>query len=210
MAGDVERKIAWLYDGNILAEYSINEIARKLGRKGYSFIYNKVMSMIKARILKKRKVGPSALCSLNLGEYGTVLMLCQLEAGKMKKMYQGHKALKGLLDRFVEESNQANTVHFAAVFGSYAKGTAKEKSDVDLLVVVEDRKKETVSRVANTLSMAHAVELNAVVLDKKLFQSMLTFKDVNVGKETLKHHVVVYGCERFFEYVREVENELKI
>ncbi len=210
VSGDVEREIVGLYDGNVLAEYSINEIARKLGRKGYSFIYNKVMSMIKAGILKKRTVGPSTLCSLNLGEYGTVLLLCQLEAEKAKKMYSGNKALKGLLDKLVEESKESNTIHCVVVFGSYAKGTAKDKSDVDLLVVVEDRKKETVSRVANTLSMAHAVELNAIVLDKKIFQNMLTAKDVNVGKEALRYHVVVYGGDRFFEYVREVENELKI
>ncbi len=210
MAGDVEREIVGLYDGNILAEYSINEIARKLGRKGYSFIYDKVMSMVKAGVLKKRVVGTSALCSLNLSEYSTMLLLCQLEAGKAKELYSKSKALKGILDKLVEESKQTNTVHCMVIFGSYAKGTAKKKSDVDLLVVVEDRRKETVSRVANTLSMAHAVELNAVVLDKKLFRSMLTSKDVNVGKETLRYHVVVYGCERFFEYVREVENELKI
>lgn len=210
MAGDVEREIVRLYDGNILAEYSINEIAKKLGRKGYSFIYDKVMSMVKAGVLKKRVVGTSALCSLNLSEYGTTLLLCQLEAEKAKELYSKGKALRGILGKLVEESKQTNTVHCIVIFGSYAKGTAKEKSDVDLLVVVENRKKETVSRVANTLSMAHAVELNAVVLDKKLFQSMLTSKDANVGKETLRYHVVVYGCERFFEYVREVENELKI
>lgn len=210
MSGDVEQRIIGLYDGNILAEYSINEIARKLGRKGYGFVYNKVMSMVKVGILKKREVGPSALCSLNLSEYGTVLLLCQLEAEKAKRLFSGHKALKGLLDKLVEESKQTNTVHFVAVFGSYAKGTAEEKSDVDLLGVVEDRKKETVSRVANTLSMEYAVELNAVVIDKQLFRSMLTSKDVNVVKEALKHHIVVYGCEKFFEYVREVENELKI
>ena len=210
MAGDVERKIVGLYGENILAEYSINEIARKLGRKGYSFIYGKVMSMVKAGVLKRRVVGASALCSLNLAEFGTVLLLCQIEAEKAKEMYSRSKALKGILDKLVEESKLGNTVHCVVVFGSYAKGTAKGKSDVDLLVVVEDRKKETVSRVANTLSMAHAVELNAVVLDRKLFQSMLTSKDVNVGKEALRYHVVIYGCDRFFEYVREVENELKI
>jgi len=210
MVGDVERKIVRLYGENILAEYSINEIAKKLGQKGYSFIYGKAMSMVKAGVLKKRVVGTSALCSLNLAEYGTVLLLCQIEAEKAKEMYSKGKALKGILNKFIEESKQVNTVHCVVVFGSYAKGTAKEKSDVDLLVVVEDRKKETVSRIANTLSMAYAVELNPVVLDRKLFQGMLTSKDVNVGREALRYHVVIYGCERFFEYVREVENELKI
>lgn len=210
MAGEVERKIVGLYEENILAEYSINEIVRKLGRKSYSFIYGKVMSMVNAGVLKKMKVGSSALCSLNLSEYGTVLLLCQIEAEKAKEMYSKNKALKGIMDKLIEESKQTNTVHCVVVFGSYAKGTATEKSDVDLLAVVEDRKKETVSRIANTLSMANAVELNAVVVDKKLFQSMLISKGVNVGKEALKYHVVIYGCDRFFEYVREVENELKI
>lgn len=210
MAGDVEREIVGLYEGNILAEYSINEIARKLGRKGYSFIHGKVMSMVKAGVLKKRVVGTSALCSLNLSEYGAMLLLCQIEAWKAKELYSKGKALKGVLDKLVEESKQLNTVHFVTVFGSYAKGTAKKKSDVDLLVVVEDRKKETVSRVANTLSMALSVELNAVVMDKKLFQNMLTSRDINVGKEALRHHIIIYGCEKFFEYVREVKNELKI
>ncbi|MBI2145316.1 nucleotidyltransferase domain-containing protein [Candidatus Woesearchaeota archaeon] len=210
MAGELERQIVGLYDENILAEYSINEIARRLGRKGYSFIYNKVMSMVADGVLNKRVVGTSSLCSLNLSEYNTILLLCQREAAKAKELFSHNKTLKGILDKLLDESKQSNTLHFVAVFGSYAKGTAREKSDVDLLVVVEDRKRETVSRVANTLSMAHAVELNAVVMDKKLFQSMLTSKDVNVGKEALRYHVVIYGCEKFFEYVREVENDLKI
>jgi predicted nucleotidyltransferase len=210
MAGDIEQEIVRLYEGNIRAEYSINEIARKLGRKGYGFVYDKVMSMVDAEVLKKREVGSSVLCSLNLSEYSTMLLLCQIEGKKAKEVYSRSKLLKSVLSRLIEESRQTNTVHCVVVFGSYAKGTAKEWSDVDLLVVVEDVKKETVSRVANTLSLAHAVELNPVVMDRKLFQGMLTSKDVNVGKEVLGHHVVIYGCERFFEYVREVENELKI
>lgn len=210
MNNGTEMKIVGLYAQNLLAEYSIHELAKMLGRKGYGFVHEKVTAMIQAGILKKRVVGTSSLCSLNLDEYNTVLMLCGLESWKAKEMYACHKPLKVLLEQFVAESKQYNTVHAVVIFGSYAKGTAKEKSDVDLLVVVEDRKRESVSRIANTLTLSHSVELNTVVLDKKLFQEMLTEKGINVGKEALKYRIVIYGCENFFELVREVKDDLKI
>ncbi len=207
---DVEQDIVDLYDRDLLAEYSINQITRKLGRKGYGFVYDKISSMLDRGVLKKRVVGTSSLCSLNFDEYGTVLLLCRNEDLKAKRMYSRRKLLKGVLEQLVEDSKKHNTVHAVVVFGSYAKGTAGEKSDVDLLVVVEDRKKESVSRVANTLSMSHSVELNAVVMDKAAFQGMLRDKGVNVVKEAFKYHVVFYGCEKFFEYIREVKDDIKV
>ena len=72
----------------------------------------------------------------------------------------------------------------AAIFGSYAKGTAKKDSDIDLYVETEDK------------TLKRRLEL----LDSRLSVKTGEF-DANhlLIKEIIKDHVIVKGVERYIE-----------
>ncbi len=80
----LEQEIIELYDSNLVNLFSINEISKKLNKK-YPYINKKVTRLIEHNILKKMVVGRSYLCSLNLDNDKTIMMLALNEIAKRSK-----------------------------------------------------------------------------------------------------------------------------
>ncbi|MDD4256047.1 MAG: nucleotidyltransferase domain-containing protein [Methanofollis sp.] len=78
-------------------------------------------------------------------------------------------------------------IPLAVIFGSYAKGTADRKSDVDLYIETDDR------MVKQDLERAHlrlSVKIGSWAPENLLIQ------------EIVKNHVILKGVERFYEKTR--------
>ena len=61
--------------------------------------------------------------------------------------------------------------------------------------------------INNAFKLSDA-EINPIVIGRKDFTEMLANKiKLNIGKEALKNHVILYGIERFWELVLEAKNE---
>ena len=80
----IEQEIIGLYTDNLVNLFSINEISKKLNKK-YPYINKKVTQLIKKGILKKIVVGRSYLCSLNLENEKTILLLALYQINKRNR-----------------------------------------------------------------------------------------------------------------------------
>ncbi|MFH1916377.1 MAG: hypothetical protein ABIJ21_03875 [Nanoarchaeota archaeon] len=78
----LELDIVGLFNDDVGASYSINEIARRLNKK-YPYIHKKVTSFLKDGILQETIIGRSHLCSINL-ENDEAILLLSLNAAKRK------------------------------------------------------------------------------------------------------------------------------
>ncbi len=85
--------------------------------------------------------------------------------------------------------------HALVLFGSEAKRTAKERSDVDLLVLNKDGKK-TVSFLDQELFYKR--KINPIFLTLREFTEMLGAGPENVGKQILSDHVILHNPELFW------------
>jgi len=101
----LEMDIIGLYDDNLVNLFSINQIATKLGKK-YPYINKKVTELLNQRILNKTVVGKSYLCSLNMENEKTLLMLCMMELYKKQRVAGLSKILQ-----FVEHNKLQITIH---------------------------------------------------------------------------------------------------
>ncbi len=117
----LEMDIIRLYDSNLVNLFSINQIASKLGKK-YPYINKKVTEMLEQGVLNKIVVGKSYLCSLNLDNELTVIMLSLIEMSKKKKTRQDK------VESFIERTRLSMTIHCVVQYGK------------KLLFVVEDLK----------------------------------------------------------------------
>ncbi len=97
-------------------------------------------------------------------------------------------------------STELKTNEVVVLFGSYAKGTETEKSDIDLLVINKQGKK-TVS--FSKYELLFKKKINPLFITPKEFKRMLQDTEENVGKQALKNHIILNNPESFWSLILE-------
>lgn len=88
------------------------------------------------------------------------------------------------LRSLVRTIQEREDIPLAILFGSYAKGTADRKSDIDLYIETDDRE------IKRELERSHSrISVKIGIWDS---ENLLI-------QEIVKNHVIVRGVERFYE-----------
>jgi predicted nucleotidyltransferase len=89
------------------------------------------------------------------------------------------------------------------VFGSYARGTMTKRSDLDMLLVIPDRKfEDTIETAVKSARALSNVSVHDVVVTYTEFAEMLRETKINVAKESLEARYIGYGAEAFYTLLR--------
>ena len=177
--GDVDIEIVEAFSKNLVAFYSINQIA-KLLKKTYPYVNKRVSYLIEQGILKKSVLGSSHLCSLNLANDKCIVLLSLVEIKKRDRFLKRNSKLRGALELLKKETSK-RTFHCILL----NKGK--------IIFVLEDPLYSIVIQ-----------GFQSTVVGKKEFLDLLLNSDV------LQDHVIVHGFEKYFEFVKEIEKELRL
>ncbi len=103
-----------------------------------------------------------------------------MENYKLNKLIKKYPQLRKVIEKIQE--NQI--IRLAVLFGSYAKGTAKEDSDIDIYIETENKNiKKELSMIDSRLSIKIG----------KYDSSSFMIKEIE------KNHVIIKGAERYYE-----------
>ncbi|MBI2129279.1 nucleotidyltransferase domain-containing protein [Candidatus Woesearchaeota archaeon] len=78
------------------------------------------------------------------------------------------------------------------LFGSYAKGAAAKKSDIDVLVV--GKVKTGIDKIAKEIYAKYGKEINMVMMASNEFKKQ---RDKAIIREIVNNHYVLHGAEKF-------------
>jgi|SRR3989344_1132213 len=95
-------------------------------------------------------------------------------------------------------ASELNTEDIVMLFGSYAKGTERGSSDIDLLIINKSGEK-TIS--FSKYEVLFKKKIDPIFLTYKEFIGMLKDNFENVGKQALKGHIILHRPENFWECV---------
>jgi len=180
--------IGRLLNENKEKKYSIREIS--LERKiNYKSAYQAVMKLEKSGIAVLERSGNVTHCSFS-GRFDP--MVYEVEYARREDLMK-KKDFKVLFSRL----NELPFPIIALVYGSYAKGKQQKGSDIDLLVVSDNR--EAVERAISLIPM----DIHLTLFSYAEFSSMLLSKEYNVVCEAVKNNIILAGIE---EYYRLTEN----
>lgn len=183
--------------------FTIMEISKNL-KIGYRPAHNHVSAMIKEGIIIARKVGAAMQCNLNLENVRCRQLLAEVDLLRKENLFKENHKLKSVLESLIAKISEslASEIHSIVLFGSYAKGTATKSSDIDLLFIVTGMKdkatRESIEMECAGYEYSHNVKISPVITDVTEFKKMLKAKELNVGKETRKHGIPLYGSEIFW------------
>lgn len=199
-----EMKIVDLFRKNIFAEFTLKQLMEKLGKKSYNWAYNSVSKLSK-NILISEKKGNTTLVRLNLNDPLALTFLSFLDR---QEAFQKDIPLANEL---IESISQKTPYFILMVAGSYAVGSAKKGSDLDVVVIVKDETtKKGITPYIKEVTRLSGISVDEHLFTQEEFYLMLTSDKENFGKEVFRKHLLFYGAEAYYQILKEaIKNGLQ-
>lgn len=178
---------------------TFREIKKLCKKTSESYVYNALKRYVKEKLLSEEKAGNVILYSLNLSN-----AKAQVYAGFVAE----HIAWKtkhlpfDLIKKVIEK---VPTPYFTFIItGSYARNKQKDTSDVDIVVIVDDKVETKLIHaqinLTCELSIPHG---HPYVFKKSEFLEMLLNNEANYGKEISKNNLILYGGTEYYNIICE-------
>lgn len=151
----------------------LREIARSLEMKP-SLCLKILKSILKSKMFVIEKSGKQIYYTI-APSYESELLAMLLDEFYIEKMALNSKKLSALVSLVRTNASLTGACSRIYVFGSYARGTFKKGSDMDMLFVTEDKK--TVSLFLREASAALCIEVNGIAVSENEFAQGRKNKD---------------------------------
>ncbi len=182
---------------------TFKDAKRLSGKKSESYVYNVLKSYVKQGILQEEKAGNVVLYRLDLKSLKTQAYAGIVsEYASWNKKHIPCKNVEKLADKI------PTTFYMLIVTGSYAKGTEKKNSDIDVAIIIDDatnaKKVYAELRTECELSIP---PIHLYVFKKSELLTMLINKEANYGKELARNNLLLFGAEHYYKIMNEaIEN----
>jgi predicted nucleotidyltransferase len=159
------------------------------------------MRLAKQHYIIAEKRRPVTYCRLNLK--GNSSLLAYIEGIRVNRFFAKQRDLEIIVGELL--SKIASPFFTMILFGSHVRGTASERSDLDIIFVIPDRKfeKEVTSAVGSVEHIS-PIGIHEIVLTSDEFMDLLKQKTPNVAWEAVDNRVVPYGAQALFKMLEAV------
>jgi predicted nucleotidyltransferase len=158
----------------------------------YKNVYNIVKQLEKEGIITLEKFGNAFNCILNKKVHPIIF---EAEYERRKKLFKNSD-----LQILYKKINSLNFSFIALIFGSYAKGTSSQNSDIDLMVIGEKNREKEVGRVISLLPL----DIHFIFFTYDEFLSMSMSKEFSVVSEVIKRNIILIGIENYYRLMENV------
>jgi len=188
-------KIIDAFRRNLGEKLTAEQIKNITKIKSNNFLYNALSNAMHEGIIKTQTIGKSLLYNLEinhksasyLGLLGSELYALPLE----------------ILDEIEKEISKKTVFFTALVFGSYAQGTQKRDSDIDIAVIVKGKKEAAlIMPVLESIKRKETIPIHPYVFSIFDFTKMLSADEENLGKQIVKNHLVFYNPDLFYNLMK--------
>jgi predicted nucleotidyltransferase len=194
---DTGIEILKLLTSNLTRDFTILKVAQHTGKTN-RLTYSTVKKLEKEHMITIQEKANLRLCKLSLENPQMIALIESLRWLDLTR----ERPDVGLL--VADIVSKCELPYFTlAVFGSYAKGTMTKRSDLDMLLVVPDRKfEDTIETAIKSAKALSNILVHDVVVTYAEFVSMLRETKINIAKESLEARYIGYGAEAFYTLLR--------
>ena len=185
---DNKLKIINCLGKNIGKRFTMNELS-KITKVPYATFHRTLQGM--KDLVDAETVGKAKTISLNKGNPAIRAYLTISSDEERKGFMEKHPIIRNI-------ASELDTQDIVVLFGSYAKGSEKDSSDIDLMIVNKDGKR---SISFSKYELIFDKKINPIFITRKEFVGMLNDKEENVGKQALKGHIILNNPDAFWECV---------
>lgn len=163
-------------------------------RTGYSYerAYSYLKSLAEKGAVMKKTVGKTIVYSLNFRKMPAKIAYLLYSTKKANEFSNRKTDIFAGLSELPEED-----IEFYAIFGSYAKGTERKESDIDLLCVTSN--KERVDNAIASIKRRHNLDIQAITLPLPEF-AKIKKENVSFWNDLVAYGIIFKGYELFYYY----------
>ena len=186
-------KVLEAYIGDYNRGLHVREIAKsvKLSPSAVSYM---TRNLEKQRIMNCKTEGRNKKYFINFDNPAAKDMIVAAELARKTETIEKYFITKKLLNEVKFHNSMV------VLFGSFAKGTANEASDIDILIV--GKKNEALEKELDKFGTLYKKEVQAIFLQEKEFDKKNEFV-----KEITNSHITLSGTEQFVNMLWRIANE---
>lgn len=190
-----------LYKSDYLANFHVREMA-KLLKKSHVTLLPHLRILEKDKILTSKTIGKNKTYSLNLNNIITKNYISIAETSEttifLKQIF--------LIKKITHEMFNLNLQGTIILFGSYAKKTYHDESDIDIFYLgnITDKELNKIKQIGEL----YGKKINVKKASLKNFETALREKDALVI-EIIKNHIILQNPEQFINALWRYYHEKK-
>lgn len=163
-----------------------------LERSGYSYepIYRTIQGLVNKKIVSSRKIGRTLVYDIDFKKREAKIAFFTYSNERTIRFCEKHRTIFFAFSNLPEEE-----IDFLAIFGSYAKGTQTDKSDIDVLCISSNKEKTEV--FIATTKRKYGLDIQAVIIPKEEFGKIKKENEV-FWKDLVKYGIIFKGHELFY------------
>ena len=183
-------------------EWTYRELKEQSKEKSNSLLQKTLVKFQEEQIMSKKKIGNIFVYSLILENPQTLAYLNLVSWEKLPAV-----AKRNILVLLEEISSFPFCT--LVIFGSYAEGKQKDKSDLDVMALVKDLEdKRKVELSFKEIELKSVLTIDGHVFTTAEMLEMLKDKKENLGKQIAKKHLVIHNPAIFYNILKEGINNL--
>ena len=192
------RLVRTIYEKPNIKVSELLKQARISQKAAYKYLKELLDSRIISEILEGKK--PTLrLFTPRFSEAGKACFAL-LEEEKKLDFFDKHKDLKGQFIHFEDEVR--SFVDVALIFGSFARGAETKSSDIDLLIVSENREKKKIEKALERCFVTAKQTVSVRRIEQKKIVEMLKRKE-EFALQILRDHIVVLNSHNWIEILQQ-------
>lgn len=195
--------------GQFLPELKKKFTIRKLSlltKLSYDATYRHIHHLITEGALKEERIGAYSYISINFENDLAKKAIERTSLNKTQDFLKKDVVLKKLLDELVKELEKSipNELLSIVLYGSYAKGTKTEHSDIDVLIIASTFDvREKLDRVCNGVEKRYGKEIAPLITTAIELKNMFKSEKPTVAQEILIDGIILHGYEKYYSIVFE-------
>jgi len=168
---------------------TIRALAKNLNLD-YKIVHTATLRLVEKEILGLEKVGKSSYIGFT-NHFSKEVFEVEL---KRKEDILKNKNIN-LLVKTIEQEIKTS-IFILILFGSYAKNNFNNKSDIDLMFIVNS--KEIEGKIESIFSLL-PLKIHYFVFNENQFSKMKDSKEPNIVREAINSNVLLYGIESYYK-----------
>ncbi len=165
---------------------NISRVAKRSGMN-YKNTYLVIQKLVSKGLVDLSPIGKSKECILLRKVHP---LLFNAESERRTDFLKRHSDIKVIHNKLRE----LNFPFIALVFGSYVKGNYSKNSDIDILSISEENRKQQIAEILDIFPL----NIHLTQISYENFITMLKSREFSVVSEVIDNYIALIGIEDFY------------